>query len=269
MKKIWFFLIVSVFSLLLTLPVLATPAAYVVDDAGLLQESEKAGLEKEIKKVRDKFNFDLVIVTLKDTQTSKTPLVFAADYYMDNGYGVGPARDGLILLLDMKGRDWAIVGTGQGQKVFTDWGTSDIGKRILPNLSKGEYGQAFGKFIELSAVFLQAYADGDPISKDNPYLDSSVYWICLFLSVCAGLIAALLGKHFLIKQMNPVAPEGYALHYADSMELAINKDTFLYDKVESTAKKPPPTSGKDGSILKSGSFRSGGGSSHSGSSGKF
>ena len=270
MRKTWSFLTILLMVVSLAMPVLAAPSAYVVDKAGLLKAEQKADLEKQIKEVRGKFNFDLVIVTLKDANTNKEPLVFTADYYMDNGYGVGPSRDGLILLLDMTARDWSIVGTGHGKRVFTGWGTSDIGKRILPNLSKGKYHEAFSSFIMLSETFLQADKNGKPITAKNPYIDSIYYDICIFLALAAAVLLMRITKSVLIRQMNTVVPQYGALDYVKDMVLARKEDIFLYDDVVYVKKAVQSSASRKGSVSRSSdSFESSSGSSHSGSSGKF
>lgn len=271
MKKLWSFLAVILMSFMLANPLAAAPSAYVVDQAGLLDAGQKADLEGRIKQIRDKFKFDIVIVTTKDAATNKTPLVFTADYYMDNGYGVGPSRDGLILLLDMKARDWSIVGTGHGQKVFTDWGTSELGKSILPDLGKGRYYDAFSTFTRLSERFLQAYADGNPITATNPYLDSYFYGFCIILALVAASLLTSGVKASLLSQMKTVIAQYDASDYAKNMALVNNEDIFLYERVSSVKKvvAPPPRSNSGSVTSSSSSFKSSSGSSHSGSSGKF
>lgn len=268
MKKLCSFLIVVLLSMFLTAFGQAAPLNYVADTAGLLDAGQKADLETRIKKVRNNFNFDLVIVTLEDAQSQKEPLVFTADYYRDKGYGVGESRDGLILLLDMKARDWAIVGMGHGQTVFTGWGTSYIGKEILPYLGNGKYYEAFGEFLTWSERFLQAYAEGDPITEKNPYLDSTFYGILIALAAFAAVGVAFYVKKHLSNQMKTVSMQYTALDYVKSIDLSKSEDNFLYDQV-TTVKKAKANSGSGSVPVSRGSFKSSSGSSHSGSSGKF
>ena len=50
---------------------------------------------------------DVIVVTVASLD-GKTAESYADDYFDFNGYGLGQDRDGILLLLSMEDRDWAI-----------------------------------------------------------------------------------------------------------------------------------------------------------------
>ena len=76
-------------------------APRLVDDAGLLSSEEKDELLDKLDEIRDKEDFDVVIVT-KESLDGKSPQDYADDYFDYNGYGVGKDKDGILLVLGME-----------------------------------------------------------------------------------------------------------------------------------------------------------------------
>ena len=117
----------KIFSLLLILLVLAlfpaaamaeetgdAPFPYVLDNAGLLSESQRSTLESRAAELSEEHGCNLYIVTVKDHSEFNPDVYEAAKgifTYYDLGYGDG--RDGVILLLSMNDRDYAFTGHGQ------------------------------------------------------------------------------------------------------------------------------------------------------------
>ena len=268
MKKI--ISIVFLVSLLICSMAAAAPSSYVVDKAKLLRPDEVKKLEARVREVKAKYDFDLVIVTTSESMQGKKPVVFTADYYMDNGYGAGETRDGLIFLINMKERDWAVVGTGLGKRVFNGAVTRKIGDQCKSNLSKGRFNAAFNEFIDLSTELLAANKKGDIYgSFFNPYLTEDDYDVLYVLTAIFGLIS--FGISFAVikpKGMKTVKLQKAAMDYAANIKLLRRQDTYLRSSVSSTRKASQSSSG-GGSSYSSDSFSSSSGSSHSGSSGKF
>ena len=83
---------------------------YVTDAAGLLKEGERARLEKMAEAVSQKYRVGVYIVTVEDFRDYHADGVYKATYTIYHNYtmGEGPDRDGIMLLLSMDDRDWAM-----------------------------------------------------------------------------------------------------------------------------------------------------------------
>ena len=83
---------------------------YVTDEAGLLSENENMMLEKMAETVSQKYGIGVYIVTVEDYRDFHSGGVYKATYTIYHEYtmGEGPDRDGIMLLLSMDDRDWAM-----------------------------------------------------------------------------------------------------------------------------------------------------------------
>ena len=150
--KLFAFIIVFILSIL-TFPLKVNAAdensilnkPRVVDEASLLSSSEKTDLTNKVNKISEENKCDVVIVTV-NSLGDKTSTEFADDYFDYNGYGYGNNRDGILLLISMENRDWAISTSGYGITAFTDAGQKYIIDNIKGYLSNGNYYKAFHEF---------------------------------------------------------------------------------------------------------------------------
>ena len=78
-----------------------------VDDAGLLSQSEKYNLISSLDSISENRQLDVVVVT-KNSLAGKTVEQYADDFFDYNGYGYGENDDGILLLPSMETREWAI-----------------------------------------------------------------------------------------------------------------------------------------------------------------
>ena len=118
-----------------------------VDDAGLLDSTEEILLEKKLDEISERQQCDIAVVTVNGLD-GKSPTVYADDFYDDNGYGYGMNNDGILLLVSMEDRDWAITTCGNAVDVFTDAGQEYIVAQFRPDLSDGKYYDAFDCFVQ-------------------------------------------------------------------------------------------------------------------------
>ena len=135
---------------------------HLVDDAGLLTDTEAANLEAKLSQISDRHNVDIVIVAV-DSTDGKSPMDFADDYYDYNGY----RADGILLLVSMEDSDWWVSTTGYGITAITDAGLDYMSDRFVPYLSDGEFAQAFEKFADLCDEFITQAKTGDPYDSHN------------------------------------------------------------------------------------------------------
>ena len=134
MKK---FLALLLLLLLCVSPTLAEQPR-VIDEADVLTANDEARLEQAIALIRQEHQFDVVLLT-KTSIDGKVPRYYAADYYDYGGYGYNDTHDGIILLLvtgaSVGDRDYTIVMTGRGEKIFNYDVVYGIEEDILPAFS--------------------------------------------------------------------------------------------------------------------------------------
>lgn len=164
MKKIC---ILVVFCLLLPLTVFAaeekTPVPTIpaqrqlpllVDEASLLSASEEKVLLEKLEDISQKRKCDVAVVTV-ESLGNKSATAYADDFYDYNGYGYGVNDDGILLLISMEKRDWAITTYGFAKTAFTKSGQEYMVEQFRPYLSDGDYSKAFLCFADLCDDFLE------------------------------------------------------------------------------------------------------------------
>ena len=150
----------------LSVPVFATDTDRLVDYANLLSVAQQAQIEAHLDALSQEHQLDIVVVTVDDIR-GYTSQQFADDYFDYNGYGQGYDRDGILLLISMEDRDWAISTSGWCITAFTDAGLAHMEDEIVPYLSDGEYDQAFSTFADLCEEFVIQARNGSPYDSHN------------------------------------------------------------------------------------------------------
>lgn len=236
----------------------------VVDGAELLTDSEEQSLERYIKDVIEKhdFGYDIVVVTTNGTDGS-SPEAYADDYYDYNDYGYDSQGSGLLLLVDMGGRNWHISTKGNGIRAFTDYGISRIGDKVAGHLSDGDYYRAFEEFADQADSYIEKYeSSGKAYDVGNrPKNYGRIFMISLAIGLIAALIVCLCMKGQLRTAVKQTAARVYIKN--GSMRVTNSRDIFLYNNVTRT--KIESSSGGGGSST----HRSSSGSTHGGGGGKF
>ncbi|MBO4371968.1 MAG: TPM domain-containing protein [Bacteroidales bacterium] len=225
-------------------------AVKVYDAAGLLNDSEISKLQNRIHQFVNKYNVDMVVVTInhnnKTNMNGELPSDnFAMDFYEYNDFGKGvqakEGYDGVILLIDMQYRKFRILDVG----VPNDkWGVARYNvdkyvENMAPDLTAQNYYNAINYFIG-------AY------ESDYEY-EISFPWIkCSLFALILGFILLSVEK----RKYKNIRKATSAANYVKegSFRLTVNKDTFVSTHTTKTYDPPQKSSG--------------GGGSHGGSSGR-
>ena len=234
-----------------------------VDNADLLNSTEEAALLTKLDEISERQYCDVAIVTV-DSLEGKNATAYADDFYDYNGYGMGTGDSGILLLISMENRDWAITTYGFGIQAFTDAGQEYITERFLPDLSDGNYAAAFDHFALLADQFLTQARTGNPYDSGNlPRGLLGLTWtlaaVGIVILVAWSIVSIMKSK------LKSVRPRSNAAGYVrgGSMKLTAAQDLFLYRTISRTAR--PKSSGGGGSSTRTSSS----GRSHGGRSGKF
>lgn len=250
--------------LLLLVLILSVPAAVfgagtsnIIDEANLLTSEEEQHLNQMAWELISEYQIDVVILTV-DSYRGKDITAFADDYYDDNGYGVGSQYSGVILVLSMSDRDWAISTCGDAIEALTDYGQSKLMDRVLPYLGDDEFYDGFRVYLQELDRYFEAYKEGNPIDRTKNY------FLIIVVAILIGLLTGFITISVMKSGMKSIKPQSGASNYVTpgTYKLIKQQDIYLYSQT-SKVKKAESSSGG------SSTHRSSSGRSHGGSSGKF
>jgi uncharacterized protein len=238
-----------------------------VDDAGILSNTERTEVEARLNELSRKHSFDIAVVTV-DSHDYYGVTDYADDFYDYNGYGQGDDNSGIMFLIAMDTREWHITTTGKGIPYFTDAGQEYIMDKVVPYLSSGNYGGAFLEFANICDEFLAQAETGDPYDIHNlprPTLSWKYLPVCLLI----GFLPSFGITKGMKNQLKTRRFQSRANQYQrkDSFNLYNANDTFLYRRVTHVPRVESSSSGS--SRGGSSTHTSSSGTSHGGSSGRF
>lgn len=240
----------------------STHPVRVVDNANILQSSERNALINRLDEISQRQNVDIVVVTVTSTG-NKDMHTYATDYYNYNDYGMGSNNDGILLLVNMQDKKFQIIAHGYGAVALTNAGMDYIIDQIGIKFKKKKYSEAMNNFATLSDNFISKAKSGAAYDKNNLPKADFDFGKNILISLGAGVIFAAIVMFILYKQMKNVSMKTTANDYLkkDSLNVTESRDVYLYTHTSRHAK---PKNNSGGSSMRSsssgGSFRSGGGS---------
>lgn len=269
-KKFFAFLLVIILCFSVALPATAADSDgfaeeyyRVMDMADLLTDREETALIQTLDEISLRQNMDIVVATTANLEGFSVR-EYADQLYEQCHFGYGNSKDGLLLLISMEDRDWYITTCGYGITAFTDAGIDYIGEQITPDLSDGNYADAFANYASLCDEFITRAKSWNPYNKGNlPQESLSKIWIPVALII--GFVLAEIIVGFMKSQLRTVRPQAAANDYVrkGSLNITESHDRFLYHTVTRTEK--PKNNGSSGSST----HRSSSGTTHGGKGGKF
>ena len=249
------------FVALLLLLLLAAPALAenrrVVDEADVLTAEEEQKLEEYIAGIREKYSFDVLVLTM-DSIGSVRGDYYAADYYDNNGYGEGENHDGVCFFYvpggDVNDNTVFFVKTGSGEYYFDADTDDEIAERIRPYFRQKNYGGGIAQYV---LAVEQRLEEQQPVNRANRLLP-------IFGLGGLGIGAITAGAYK--SQMKTVRRKGGAMSYVrdGSFHLSRQQDIYLY--TTTMRRRIQTDSSRGGSH---GSFSGGGGTHHTSSSYKM
>lgn len=229
----------------------------VTDKACVLTSEEKSRLTNMLDEMSKELCCDVIIVT-ENTLNGKNIQIYADDYYDYNGYGYGENADGVLFLMVLQERSFAISTCGTAYEAMGDAEINTIKKEVRQYLSDGEYYNAFVSFAENSKKYIsenQYQSNGDKINLGKTAIISVVMGtVCGFVAV-----TVMKGKLKSVRQKNQA--KDYVLE--NSFNLTCQRDMYLYKTVNRVA-RPKENSSSHGRGHISSSGRT-----HGGGSGRF
>ena len=237
-----------------------------LDAADLLTDSEEAELLKKLDSLSESHKSNVVILTVKEHAGRIQD--FADDYFDYNGFQADYNTSGVLFMLSMEDREWAISTHGSAAQAFTDYGQEHLMDQMMPYLRDGDYYGAFSEYINVSDRFFTMYEQGTPYDVDNskppmnPVAGAAV-------SILIGIVVAFAVIAFMAKDLHTVhmnaSAAGYQSH--SGIKMKVHHDTYVRTTTART--KLPENDNRSGHSGGSSMHTSSSGSSHGGSHGHF
>lgn len=187
---------------------------YLVDEADLFTSAEEESLSSKLETVSNEFELDIVVLTIT-TLGDKTIEDYADDYYDYSGYG----KDGALLLIAVD-EDERYVSTCGSCIDAID--VSALGDEISGYLDDKNYVSAVNGLV-------------DYVNKAFSF----DLGFNLLVSIVIGLIVAYIVVSSMKGKLKSVRMQNQATNYikANSMNVAVSRDIFLYRVVTSKEKQ--------------------------------
>lgn len=260
---------------------------FVLDNAGLLSDSQRSSLETRAATLSEAHDCKLYIITVND-HSEFNPDVYEAAKGIYNYYklGYGEGADGVLLLLSMNERDYALVGHGQRGETICGYESSWlIEDEFLDNFRGNDWYGGFSDYLEACGKQLTKLENGEDITEGADIIvgpngqeyhaynapgasEPMPSWLKLLIGLGAPSLIALIVCATFKSQMKTAKERTTAEEYVvpGSATLRIREDRFINRTETRTRINTDSGSGRGGSSGGS-SFHSGGG--FSGRSGKF
>lgn len=274
--------------------------ALINDFAELIPYEDEKILNSKLEQISEIHECEVAILTVNSANGIDIT-EFSDDYYDENGFGYGDNDDGVMLVIDMASREFAITTHGKAIEIFTDYNLSQLENEFIPYLLRNEYTLAFIAFYEkCDRIFTDYKHYSDNFDRDyvhspdngsiyNPSDGGIIYykesfseklsrvfsfsWI--LISLIIGIIIALIYTLYLKSQLKTVRSKKTASDYVvpGSFRITQSRDIFLYSNVKKIPKpKNNTSSGRSGGTSfggRSSTHTSSSGRTHGGSRGRF
>lgn len=236
---------------------------YVADEAGLLSQSELAALEKTAAGISASYRCSAYIVTVEDYRayTGGDVIDCAEAIYKGLDLGYGPERDGVLLLLSMEDRDYALIAYGTfGNAAFTDYGKERLCGEFLDDFAEDEWYDGFEDYLNVSARYMAAAREGSPVDRGSR---GEMEWGTKLLIIVFIPCLIALGVCLVFRMQMKTAREKSTAHeyvVPGSEKLQVREDIFTH-RTQQRVHIPKQNSSGGGTTVRSSGF--------SGRSGKF
>lgn len=185
----------------------------IYDYAQVLSDSEESNLKSSVSNYINRYNMDMVLVTVKHHTKSSTK-VYAEDFYDYNNFGIGNTKDGIIFVIDFTFgyTDIYISTTGEAIRMYDDYRINNMLDNIADKKNKGYY-YMFNSFITDAYNYASV---GIPSSNTNTQINSngdivykqSIPWgiiLIISISVPTIVLVIFISKNKMIKKSTNAA----------------------------------------------------------------
>ncbi len=245
---------------------------YVTDAYGLFSDEQRTALEAKATQLAEKYNMGVYLLVVDkmnglDNPTSAQRTNFATSFYRANDLGLGSGKDGIMLVLAVKSRDYVTIAYGQGSYSFSDEGIAAMEEAVKDELSSDNWVDGAEAYYGKIGEQLEYYSvKGEPWTEPDPL--SAILKILAIFGIPAG--AAFSKVNGEKSAMKTAREQTGATNYLDagSFELTHSDDQFVDTSLVVTPKpKEEESSSGGGGGFGGGGWGGGGGGGFSSSGG--
>lgn len=223
-----------------------TAAAYVTDAAGLLTREEALALEVRAEQIAENYRCApciLVVENFRDYENTDDIYEAGMNLYERLGLGYGPEKNGLLLVLSMAERDYALLSYGAAaNRAFTDYGKDYLSDRFLDNFREDDWAGGFRDYLDTGAWLLEQARNGTPYDVNNAPEEPGFSFLIILIPLVLALVVCLI----LMAQMKTANRKTEAGDYMvqGGTDMRIVQDIFTHRTV--TRQVIQQNSGKGG-----------------------
>lgn len=201
---------------------------YVFDISGLLTYEEWQKLEAQAADLSQRHSCGIYFAIVDDYSEYGDGGVFetACQLYHNTQLGIGENRDGIIVLLSMNDRDYAMFVYGEhAEYAFDKFGQEKLEERFLEDLGHDDWYGGISNYLNACDEFLTRAEEGNPVRPS--------YWLRIIMATGLSFIAAGLICCQFLSNMKNVRQKTDAKDYltADGLHLTEQYDQFLRSAV--------------------------------------
>lgn len=254
-KKLSMLLAALLLALSLCVPALADSGTnHVYNLNGLLTAGEWALLDMQAADISERYGCGVYIVTVDDYTEYGVGSVYDVTTQIYNaagsGFGLGDDRDGIMLLISMYERDWAMFVHGEyAQYAFDDYGQAKLEDSFLPAFGENDWYGGFSGYLNACEEYLSLAAAGEPVQQSpvGGIVTAVVISCAVALVVCLILKAKMKTVHH--------KAEAQAYVTADGLNLTDSYDRYTHTtETRRRIEKKSGSSGGGGGSGRSGKF---------------
>ena len=242
----------------LTVNVSASDGMFLFDEANLLTSEEKQAINEHAEDISREFGCGVYIVTVWDYNTYGSSVRTAAEnFFLNNRLGLGEDASGVLLMLSMAERDYALIAHGNiGNGAFTDYGKDVLSDEFLDDFGGNDWYSGFADYVSCSGTFLDSFRQGTPVDVNQDSgsgLGFALVMILLIPAAIAGIACGIMAS-----SMKTARKKTHADDYRQGLQLTGRHDRFM---TRTVVRQKIESSSSGGTTVNSRGF--------SGKSGKF
>lgn len=238
---------------------------YVFDISDLLTYEEWEDLEARAADISNRQHCGVYFALVDDFTDYGDGSVYEVTYQLYHGseLGIGANRDGIIVLLSMEERDYAMFVYGEyAEYAFNSYGQKKLEETFLTDFGYDDWYGGISHYLNTCDEFLTKAESGEPVREALWVWIASYLFMITFITVVCCIISGII-CYMLLRGMKTVSQKVEANEYIAEGGLQLTERYDQYTHTTETRTKIQKESSGGGST------RSESGGGGSGRSGKF
>ncbi|MBO4991545.1 MAG: TPM domain-containing protein [Firmicutes bacterium] len=213
---------------------------YIYDEALLFDEQQWSDLQERAAAISAEYLCGVYFVAVEDFEEySNTGDVRTAaeDLYLYNEWGWGEEKDGILLLLSMDQRDYALIAYGDfGNAAFTDYGKDVMSENFLDDFAEDDWYGGCEDYLSDCGSLLKQARSGQPFDVPQEEgssavsRDASEVGITVLMALIPSAAFAMVVCVVMKRQMKTARKQTDAFDYVvdGAAEFRIRDDRFSH-----------------------------------------